>query len=315
MSSNTEEQADDTCANCGIEEVDIDLKKCACKLVKYCSVECQKDHRPQHKKACKKRMAELRDEVLFAQPEISHLGECPICCLPVPLDASKSKMMACCSKYICKGCHYGNRMREAEERLQRKCPFCRKAAPKSQAEQEADNLKRVNANDPYAIAEMGKFCRDSGDYEGAVKYFTKAAELGNVNAHHELAVFYDTGMIYHKGEGVVEKNHKKFVYHLEEASIGGHALARCDLGFVEQMRGNAEKMVKHYIIAAKLGDPPALDVVKECYTKGFCSKEDYASTLRQHQAAVDAMKSAQREEADAFFARAAEREALFSTTR
>mmetsp|Transcript_6448 Transcript_6448/g.10485 ORF Transcript_6448/g.10485 Transcript_6448/m.10485 type:complete len:80 (-) Transcript_6448:781-1020(-) len=29
-----------------LAEVDIDLKKCACKLVKYCSVECQKDHRP-----------------------------------------------------------------------------------------------------------------------------------------------------------------------------------------------------------------------------------------------------------------------------
>ena len=265
---------------------------------------------PEHKQSCKKRMAELRDEVLFAQPQLSHRGECPICCLPVPLDAAKSHMMACCSKHICSGCNYKNRMREMEQRLQPKCPFCRKPAPKSQAEADQDNLKRVNANDPFAIAEMGKCCRDAGDYEGAVKYFKKAAELGNVNAHHELAVFYDTGMFYHKGGGVVEKNHKKFVYHLEEASIGGHALARCDLGGVEKMKGNTERMMKHYMIAAKQGDPPALDVVKVGYSMGHVSKEDLASTLREHQAAVDATKSAQREEADAFFARAAERGAF-----
>ena len=40
-------------ANCGKVEVDeIKLKLCtACKLVKYCSVVCQKNHRKQHKKS------------------------------------------------------------------------------------------------------------------------------------------------------------------------------------------------------------------------------------------------------------------------
>jgi len=72
------------CASCGTEEVDgVKLKKCtACKSVRYCSVKCQKDHRAKHKRACKKRAAELRDEIVFKQPESSHLGDCPICCLP-----------------------------------------------------------------------------------------------------------------------------------------------------------------------------------------------------------------------------------------
>eukprot|EP00985_Skeletonema_marinoi_P026737 scaffold20984_cov139-Skeletonema_marinoi.AAC.1 len=62
------------CASCGIAGVDdVKLKKCtACYLVRYCSVECQKEHRPQHKRACKKRAAELRDEILFKQPESTH---------------------------------------------------------------------------------------------------------------------------------------------------------------------------------------------------------------------------------------------------
>ena len=53
------------CANCGKgEECSGDLlKSCtACKMVKYCNRDCQIAHRPQHKKACKKRAAELHDK-------------------------------------------------------------------------------------------------------------------------------------------------------------------------------------------------------------------------------------------------------------
>src|SRR6056300_973086 len=103
-----EEAADMTtcCASCGKAAVDeVKLKLCtACKLVRYCSVDCQKNHRPQHKKACKKRAAEIHDDRLFTQPEGIHLGECPICCLPLPLDIRKSRINSCCCKWICNGC-------------------------------------------------------------------------------------------------------------------------------------------------------------------------------------------------------------------
>ena len=56
-----------SCANCGKGE-DCDLKKCsACMAVKYCSVACQKAHRPQHKRECKKRAAEIFDETLLTK--------------------------------------------------------------------------------------------------------------------------------------------------------------------------------------------------------------------------------------------------------
>ena len=93
MSSNNldAEAADNCCASCGIAEVDdIKSKECdGCDLVRYCSDECQKDHRPEHEAMCKERVAELRDEILFKQPESSHLGDCPICCLPTPIDDKK----------------------------------------------------------------------------------------------------------------------------------------------------------------------------------------------------------------------------------
>jgi hypothetical protein len=46
------EGADEVCASCGTAAVDdVTLKKCACNLVKYCSVDCQKNHRSRHKNA------------------------------------------------------------------------------------------------------------------------------------------------------------------------------------------------------------------------------------------------------------------------
>lgn len=102
------------CASCGVangDDDDVKLKNCACKLVKYCSVKCQKDHRKQHKNECKKRVDELRDEIIFKQPESTHLGDCPICCLPLPTDQSKSNLYPCCCKLICQGCNYVNQKR------------------------------------------------------------------------------------------------------------------------------------------------------------------------------------------------------------
>ena len=77
----------DVCANCGQESGEgAKLKNCtACLLVKYCGVECQKAHRKQHKGACKKRAAELKDERLYSRGhERPESGFCPICTLPVP---------------------------------------------------------------------------------------------------------------------------------------------------------------------------------------------------------------------------------------
>ena len=134
------------CAACGTPECDdIKLKTCtACKSVRYCSVKCQKNHRPKHKKACKKRAAELRDELLFKQPESTHRGDCPICMIPLPLDPEKSTMMTCCSKVVCGGCDHANLIREMQAKLVDKCPFCRKPAP-TKEEAEENMMKRIEA--------------------------------------------------------------------------------------------------------------------------------------------------------------------------
>eukprot|EP00984_Skeletonema_dohrnii_P018416 scaffold8594_cov81-Skeletonema_dohrnii-CCMP3373.AAC.5 len=281
------------CASCGTEEADhIKLKKCtACYLVRYCSVKCQRNHRPKHKKECKKRADELRDEILFKQPESSHEGDCPICCLPLSIDCDKSNLMPCCSKTICNGCDRANQIREFEGKLLRKCPFCRTATPESQEEADRIQMKRVGVNDPVAIRLMGFKRQEKEDYDVAFEYYTKAAGLGDVNAHFNLS------FMYHEGKGV-GKDKKKMWHHLEEAAIAGHTLARHYLGCLENRDGRMDRAVKHWIIAANLGDDGSLETLKDAFGEGLVSKEDFAAALRAHQAAVDATKSPQREAAE-----------------
>jgi TPR repeat protein len=146
-------------------------------------------------------------------------------------------------------------------------------------------MKRAKANDPVALRETGRKCCSEGDNKGGFEYFTKAAELGDIESHKYLADLYHMG-------GGVEKDMKKVLFHLEEAAIGGHHIARYNLGIEER---DNERAVKHFIIAAKLGFDGALEQVKKHFAMGLANKEDFEAALRGYQAAVDATKSKQRD--------------------
>ena len=284
------------CASCGIAEVDdIKLKDCdGCDLVRYCSDECREDHSSEHEEDCKKRAAELRDELLFKQPEGSHLGDCPICSLPLPLDNMKCTMYYCCSKVVCKGCEYANDTRETEMRRVPSCPFCREPAPKTKKELYKLRMKRLEANDPDAIFQEGVKQYEKGEYNSAFEYFTKAAGLGDADAHNNLSILYQNGL-------GVEKDEGKENYHLEIAAIAGHPRARHNLGCNEGSNGDIERAVKHFIIAATQGDDDAIKALMIAFKKEYFSKEDLATALRAHKAAVDATKSPQRQAAEEFY--------------
>jgi hypothetical protein len=280
-------EADVVCANCGIAEVDdIQLEDCdGCDLVKYCGDKCTKDHREQHEEECKKRKSELRDKELFTQPDDTHEGDCPICFLPMPIDTTKTTFYSCCSKIICDGCCYVHYARNNIDN----CPFCREPAVVREEAQKRI-MKRIKANDPAAMSEMGAKRYYQGDYDVAFKYWTKAAELEDLEAHCWL------GYMYGKGD-VVEKDEEKKVYHYEKAAIGGHPYARHKLGWYEAENGNIERAVKHFIIAANLGYEKSMKTLWDYYKDGDITREDLEGTLRTHQAAIDAMKSPEREAA------------------
>ena len=298
MSSITEtkktvEEADVCCASCGIAAIDdIKLKQCngGCDLVRYCSDKCQGNHREQHEEECKQRKAELRDKELFEQPDISHWGECPICFIPIPIDPRKSTFCSCCCKIACIGCSYAN-FKSSGRWI---CPFCREPAVNGKKENYKRMMKRVKVNDPGALFEMGIRRNEDGDFDKGFEYLKEAAELGDAAAHYQL------GHMYYKGEGV-EEDLEKAIPHWEDAAIGGHPMARHNLGVYEGNSGNTERAVKHYIIAAKLGYEESMTMLWKFYSDGRITKQDLEDTLRTHKAAIDATKNSQREEAVVYF--------------
>lgn len=164
------------CANCGEgEEESSSLKRCgACLMVKYCSTDCQQAHRPQHKKECKRRVAELHNEKLFKQPP--PLEDCPICFLRLPSLHTGSKYHTCCGKVICSGCAfapvYDNQGNEIAEI---KCQFCRTPEPTSDEDLSNRVKKRIEEGDAIAIYNLGVHYADG--IRGKPQDHTKALEL------------------------------------------------------------------------------------------------------------------------------------------
>ena len=288
--------ATNTCANCGKgEESSGDLKACtACKLVKYCNRECQIAHRPQHKKACKKRAAEIHDERIFKEHPRE---ECPICMLPLPVASLclglGTTFYSCCGKNICNGCIY--EMDERGGKSMELCPFC-KASP---AESDEDELKRVKrltkAGNFYAYYALGTWYDygDRGipqDWAKANELYLKAGELGSSEA------YYNLGIAHENGRGVtIDKKRARHYYEL--AAMIGDVEARHNLGMMEGQAGNYQRAYKHLLLSAKAGRKESLDMVKEGYMGGRVTKEEYANTLREYQNSQDEMKSDARDKA------------------
>ncbi len=265
LSSSAKAEADICCDNCGIAEVDevkMEEEECSCKLLRSCSDKCREDHQEQYDIQCKKQGEDLHDDDdLFTQPDSSYLGECPLCFLQMPLDPKKSTFHSCCSKIICNGCRYAHERSNGGS-----CPFCREPTVNKE-ENEKRTMKRVKANDPAALLHMGTKHCDEGDFDSALTFLAKAAELGDAEAHHQL------GIMYWMGVGV-EEDEEKAVYHSEQAAIGGHPEARYCLGCVEEENGNIERAVKHYIITANLGDKLSMKELWKYYSAGAITKED-----------------------------------------
>ena len=281
-----------TCANCGEgEENSGDLKACtACKMVKYCNRNCQVAHRPQHKKACKKRAAELHDEKLFKQPPPNE--DCPICFLPLPAMETGSKYHGCCGKTTCNGCIHAVAIRDEED----KCPFCRTPAPHSDEILEQMN-KRIELEDAEAIYNLGCYY-NNGQY-GLLQNRARALELWHRAAELGCAASYcNIGIAYCFGIGV-ERDMKQANHYYELAAMGGDMRARHNLGCSEGHVGNHDRVLKHFMIAAGCGSKKSLSTIQEMFKKGMATREDYTQALRAYQAYLGEIKSVQRDEAAA----------------
>ena len=279
------------CAACGKDGDG--LKKCtACGLVKYCGVDCQRAHRPQHKNACKRRAAELHDAALFRQPPSRE--ECPICFQELPIMAKLQKYKACCGKILCCGCWIAS----AEQSDNEPCPFCREPNPSTDEEERKRMERRMELKDAEAIGLMGITYLTGGmgfeqDIGKALALLRNAVELGSMNAHYNL------GCVYYLGKNGVEVDSQKAMYHYEIAAMAGCVGARYNLSLVEADIGNLHRAMKHLIISASAGHEQSLKGVQSGYRDGMVTKDDFEKTLRAHQKSKDEMKSEWRDHAAA----------------
>ena len=297
MSGAATEVASQVCANCGkAGSGGVKLRNCtACRLVKYCGVDCQRAHRKQHKKACKKRAAEMKAERLYGQGHERPEGDfCPICTLPIPLPMEKHSIInVCCMKRVCDGCVVAARQRG----MGGNCAFCRTPTPEDDASRIAMVQKRIDAGDAVAIDFLACIYYHGGyglekDVQRAIELWTEAAELGSIDAHFELL-----GHSYYNGDYGVGQDKVKGVGLWERAAMKGDSRSRYGLGLAEHSEGNYHLAVKHYTISAKMGDKLSLNEIKTLFSHGVATKEQYAEALRGYQDAVEETKSHQREEA------------------
>ena len=298
MSSSTDGTTDTTCANCGKGDSEENkLKRCtACKMVKYCCRDCQVAHRPRHKRACKKRAAELFDAELFSDPP--ERKECPICMLPLPLDYNRYFFKACCGQIICNGCAYAQEKEDIKSGKRgddvAACPFCRTPTPSTDEDANLLLKKFVDNNNTHALFILaenygyGKMGYPI-DSSKAIELFLKAGELGHAVAYYTLGCIYKDGKM-------VEKDLKRAKQYFELGAIAGCVHSRHYLACLESVAYNNEKAVKHLMISAKAGLEESLKLLLEFLKSGLVTKDEYTEALRAYQKEQEDRKSAMRDE-------------------
>ena len=94
--------------------------------------------------------------------------------------------------------------------------------------------------------------------------------------------YLNIGFAYDYGEGVkIDK--KKAVHYYELAAMGGSVVARHNLALHEQEQGNMSRDLKHLVIAAGGGKSESLKRIKEFYSRGYATKDDYTTALQSYQ--------------------------------
>jgi len=297
------------CANCGKEGANNICAKC--QVTKYCNAVCKKVHKKKHKKDCEECIrlatekhneelriaAELHDEQLFKQSPPKE--DCPICFLRIPILQTGSTYYSCCGKIICNGCAhapvYDNQGNEVDNK---KCPFCRTPFYESEEEMIKQERKRMEADDPLAVYNLGSYYRDGKygfrqDYTKALELFHRSGELGYAEAYGNIGITYSLG-----GRGV-EVDKKKGVYYYELAAMAGDEIARNKLGLNETRAGNYDRALKHFMIAVRGGHAKSLEAIKELFTERHASKDDYTEALQLYQEYLGEIKSPQRDKAAA----------------
>lgn len=197
----------------------------------------------------------ISDDKLFQEPPPRE--DCDICFLPMPHSDEgigpgiNRVYMPCCGKTLCTGCITAAYEEWNKGNMKRWCLFCRIPMHRSSKECFKRVKVRMKLNDAEAYRELGDSykrgtCHLSRDFERAFELFKKGSELGSCRAQYYL------GNAYLCGQGI-EEDEKEAIHHFTLAAMGGHEIARHNIGAAEKEKGNMNVAMKHWMIAAKSG--------------------------------------------------------------
>ena len=238
----------------------------------------------------------LIDDELFAPPPPR--PECPICFLTLPW-RKFCTYQPCCGKTLCDGCLHAHRETFTTRKFN--CAFCRTPVSTTDKERVKLTKKRMENGDSEAYFMFGAHTSQGSmgltkDVGKSLELWKKAAELGDLTAHISLGQVFSG---HHDIILGVEKDEKRAMHHYRLAAIRGVLDARYTLGSMayNSENQNMKLAMKHWIMAANAGHDTSLEMVQRGYKHGYCSKDEFAKTLRAHKAATDEMMSDQRDEA------------------
>lgn len=163
-------------------------------------------------------------------------------------------------------------------------------------------LKHVENEDVVEIHQLAYFCslQQHGlqrDMEKALDLYLKAGKLGYCYSHGAIADL-------HLERNGVPLDRKKAIFYYQQAALGGHEVARHNLGLYESDgsisgKPNMKRAVKHWMVSASSGLDESVTTIRESYQRGFATatKADFEKALLANREAKDEMKSEQREAA------------------
>ena len=281
-----------------------------CEAAIYCRRKCQKSHWSTHQRDCELRSVVLQDDLLFQQPAKTHLGDCPLCCLPIPVlecydggsfllnERNFYKLYPCCMKIVCHGCISARSLVERSVGISPNCPFCSRSFTSMEKGLELIKTEAEEGN-ALAICEYGDYVQRVGSYNGVTRNlgddgrhfesyddWMRAAAMGSIQAHFALSAAFHHDMYgYDDADVGVSRNHAA------RAAIAGHPVARFNLGVMEKSEGNRDRAVMHWNIAARQGSSSSMKKLKELKNRGSVSKEYYLATKEAYREAKEKMAS------------------------
>ena len=230
--------------------------------------------------------------------------ECPICMLPLPFKPSDTKYCVTCGATVCMGCVIGTvqaHIRDgkgAEKAMEKAatCPYCRSDTAKYDDKYGLDQeMKRVNAGNAETMCHLGEYYFDGEmglrqDKVEGLKWYHRAVEAGSGDAAFAL------GRCYKDGDGV-EKDMEKAMEYFQKSAELDFVLAFAVIGHLLISKDEIEQGMLNVRKAAICGvtDESIFNLLRDGFQCGVITKDEYAYTLRENQAACNEMKSDGRE--------------------